>query len=93
MVSEKNLINLADKKYVEIAFNNISFKMTAPMNYIFYDGKKSKEYIYENYLFKTIEDAKQNAVICAYFDLKNNSLINLKDKKFEAIKSKPTVNC
>ena len=75
MITEKNLITLADKNYVEIVFKNTSFTITAPLNHLFYDGKKTKEYIYENYLFKTIEDAKQNAITCAYFEIKNNTLI------------------
>lgn len=93
MITEKNLTTLADKNYVEIVFKKTSFVITAPINHLFHDGKKSKEYIYENYLFKTIEDAKQNAIAYAYFEIKNNTLINLKDKKFETVKCNSSINC
>lgn len=66
-------------------FKDSSFIIYVLDNYLFHDGKKRKEYIFENFLFKTIEDAKQNALTCAYFEIKNNKLINLKDDKFEAL--------
>lgn len=85
MITEKNLKTLANRSYIDIVFKDSSFIIYVPDNYLFHDGKKRKEYIFENFLFKTIEDAKQNALTCAYFEIKNNKLINLKDDKFEAL--------
>lgn len=93
MLSKDMLINLADKYYLEIVFKRDCFKITTPDNFIFYDGKKTKEYLYEDFLVKSIDDAKQNAILYAYFEIKNNTFINLKDKKFETVKSNSNTHC
>ncbi|WP_419771319.1 MAG: hypothetical protein ACNI3C_05895 [Candidatus Marinarcus sp.] len=93
MLNKDTLISLTTKHNLNIIFKNTSFEIITPVNYLFYDGKKSKEYVYENFLVNTLKDGKQNAIIYAYFEIKNNATINLKDKKFEAPQCNSTINC
>jgi hypothetical protein len=63
MITEKTLTTLANRYYIEITYKKTSFTLFAPNNHIFHDGKKEKEYVYSNFIFKTIEDARYNALV------------------------------